>query len=319
MHHAIHSNKKKKEIQKKTKIIAISVFLGVVLLFIGLAWGANRPSLLITNTVIQGNKILDANALKKNAEESLNGNYFYFFPKKNVLIYPKDFIISRVLSAFPGVASADLSIGKSHELIISIEERKPSAIWCGVDNPATLLGLPASCFYVDETGYIFGNSPSFSGDAYFTLYGQGGLKGNTFLGQHFVSGDLFEKIINLRNFLLGYITTVNTIYLGDENYAEFKDDSGLIIKWNIDQDIAQIKSNMQAIFRSDSWKDGTFSSDPEKRKPLEYLDFRFGNKVFYKEKGKELATPSPSIEIPSETSTTTSTEIPTNQSTSPAQ
>ena len=101
MHHAIHSNKKKKEIQKKTKIIAIAVFFGVVFLFGGMVWGANRPSLLITGTVIKGNKILDAGALKKKADEQINGNYFYFFPKKNVLIYPNDSIRSHIVTSFP--------------------------------------------------------------------------------------------------------------------------------------------------------------------------------------------------------------------------
>ncbi len=311
MHHAIHSTKKKKEIQKKTKIIAISVFFGVLFLFAGLVWVSLRPALLITGTAIQGTKILDVDALKKNAEEELVGNYFYFFPKKNIFIYPENSIQSHIRSAFPGVASVHLSVGKSHELIILIDERKPSAIWCGVDKPENSVSLPDGCYYVDETGYIFGNSPSFSGDAYFTLYGQGDIKGTKILGQHLVSEDKYERILNLRNFLLGYINTVNTIYLGVDNYAEFIDSSGFLIKWNIDQDINQIKSNMQAIFRSGSWKDGTFSSDPEKRKPLEYLDFRFGNKVFYKERGKESIVPV--IDAPTDSATTTTDVIPANE------
>ena len=269
-------------------------------LFYGVVQIISLASLQITEIKVNGTKMLDEEDVAQKIKKEISGNYYWFFPKTNVVLYPKNTIQSDVLALFPAISSVTLSIGSSRELLVNITEREPVAIWCGREKPMDGVSSNSGCFYVDKTGYLFAASPRFSGDAYFTLYGGSGVRTGKNIGQYLTTSDIFQKVMNLRKFIFVYRVSVDNIFLGENNYAEFFNDEDFTIKWNTDENIDALKSNMQAIFRSSNWKDGTFSSNPEQSaKPLEYLDFRFGNKIFYKQKGE--------AQIPAENGTTTTT------------
>jgi len=295
----IQSPKKRKEKKRRTKLILAAVFVAIVLLFYGVVKFFSLPSLQITGVTVQGTKMLLKEDIAKKAEEKISGNYFWFFPKKNIFLYPKLEIRADIIESFPPIFTADVSLNGSRNLEIIINERDTAAIWCGRNKPSPDILSDPGCYYVDKTGYIFSGSPRFSGNAYFTLYGNGYLKAGDPLGQYLVSSDIFSKTLALRDFLHGYKIIADNIYFGNDGYAEFFDANGFAVKWNTDQDIHPLESNMQAIFRSASWKEGVISPDPEKPDALEYLDFRFGNKIYYKQKGKEPVVPVPEESVSS--------------------
>jgi hypothetical protein len=303
MYHAIPSPKKQRAKKKRTKLMATGVFVAVAFLCFGAVKFFTLPALQISDVAVQGTKMIIRDEVVKKAKAEISGNYFYFFPKRNFLLYPKEKMKAGILASFPMAASVALSISDKHELIVSLEERKPVAIWCGREKPAQGIIANSDCFYVDKNGYIFGVSPSFSGDAYFTLYGGETIKEGKNIGQSVATPEIFQKILLLRDFLSGFHIVVNTLFFAENGYAEFSSADGFAIKWNIDQNIDALKGNMSAVFRSPNWKDGIFSDDSEDAKPLQYLDFRFGNKIFYKQKGTE-----PEISIPAEMNTSTSSE-----------
>ena len=287
-------------------------FVVVALLFWGAVKIVSFPTLQIKGVAVEGTKILSKEIITQKVEKELFGNYYWFFPKKNIFLYPKGKMKAILSTSFPAMETVAISVNSSHVLIISIQEREPFALWCGIEKPSIdILEVPA-CFYIDKTGYIFSNSPSFSGDAYFTLYGSETLNiKKTPLGQYAVTADVFKKVLELRDFLTKSGIVADTIYFGENKYAEFIDTKSFAVRWNTDANIDTLTGNMRALFNSPSWKNNTFVSDAEKAsEPLEYLDFRFGNKIFYKQKGEELAVPAvPSIPI--EISTSTPSEMPT--------
>jgi hypothetical protein len=316
MYSTLQSPRKKKQKKRKAVIISVAVIFALGLSFWGIIRFFSHPSFQILKITVLGTKLVSEEAVKRAAEASLSGNYYYFFPKKNYLVYPKEEILGNILSSFPPIETARLSIGDSRELIISISERTAAAIWCGKDKPASDVIPNSGCFYLDKEGYLFGVSPRFSGDAYFTLYGYQTLSNGKLVGQHLIPPAVFKKALELRDFLLKRHIGANSIYFGKEHYAEFIDSKGFIVKWNTDQDISALESNMQAVFRSPTWKDGVYFPNSGGSEVLEYFDFRFGNKIFYKEKGVE--EPSLPITLPdvvvsgSSTPETVSTEPITN-------
>jgi hypothetical protein len=304
MHTVLQSPKKKRAIKKRTKFLVTMIFVIIALLFWGAVKVVSFPTLQIKGVVVEGTKILMEEAVAQKVEAELSGNYYWFFPKKNIFLYPKEKMKADIFSSFPAVETVAISVNSSRKLVISIKERVPFALWCGLEKRGTdILEVP-ECFYVDKTGYIFAHSPSFSGDIYFTLYGFESLNPNKPpLGQSVVTVNVFEKVLQIRDFLTESNISTDTIYFGENNYAEFNTKS-FNVKWNTDEDVNTLISNMRSLFNSPSWKNGTFIFDSEKKsEPIEYLDFRFGNKIFYKQKGE---TPV----VPIETGTSTSIEMP---------
>ncbi|MCK9351419.1 MAG: hypothetical protein WCT49_02500 [Candidatus Paceibacterota bacterium] len=307
MHTTLQSPKKKRAQKKRTKFVAAAVFAVVACLAWGIVKFFTFPTFQITGVTVRGAKILSEEDIKKKAEKYLSGNYYLFFPKRNVLLYPKAQMKADLFESFPAMAAVMISVGDSKRLAIDLSEREPIAIWCGASKPDITAVSIQKCYYVDKTGYIFFESPRFSGDAYFTLYGTGSKKAGDPLGQYLVAPEVFVKVLKLQKFLSEDRISADNLYFGSEGYAEFFDPKGFAIKWNTDQNVDAIISNMAALFRSPSWKDGSFVSGDENPEPLEYLDFRFGNKLFYKQKGQEPETPMTPTE---ESSTTTPIAVP---------
>lgn len=293
----IQSPKKKKENKKKTVIISVFLFFVVGGFLFASVKLFNLPSVQIVKVEVSGTKILSKDIFVKRVEGEIAGKYYFFYPKRNTLLYPKTQIENDILAEFPGVSEVLLDVDSTHTLLVTIKERTPSAIWCGKERPIESSIGNAGCYYIDTRGYIFGASPSFSGDAYFTFYGATLAKNKSALGQYLVSREVFSRILSLRDYLAEYHITVNNVYLGENGYAEFfVSRNRFIVRWNTDQDMDALRLNMGAVFRSSSWKGGTFTPELGSAKPLEYVDFRFGNKVFYKQKGVGAPDGAPTVE-----------------------
>ena len=100
-------------------------------LFYGVVQIISLASLQITEIKVNGTKMLDEEDVAQKIKKEISGNYYWFFPKTNVVLYPKNTIQSDVLALFPAISSVTLSIGSSRELLVNITEREPVAIWCG--------------------------------------------------------------------------------------------------------------------------------------------------------------------------------------------
>jgi hypothetical protein len=284
MYHAIPSVKKQKARKRKMIIKSALLFLCVASVGFSIVWIFSHSSFQINKISVDGNKVISEDEVRAIAQKNLSGNYFFLFPRTNTLLYPKKAIQNEISSAFPRAYSVELSL-EDNSLLISLSEREPEALWCGSEKSATT--TDNGCFYMDKTGYVFDESPNFSGDAYFKFYGMGLLKGGDPVGHNFISADFFEKVFELRAMLEKYNKKTTELFLGSEERAELLADSGCKIVFSVDQEFLPLKSNMEAVFKSSDW--GKDISGTDKCAELEYIDFRFGNKIYYKQKGFETA------------------------------
>jgi len=279
--------------EKKKKTILVSILVCAVLSFFiyGILWVFGHPSLQVRSIKVEGNKILASSEVEQGVRATLAGKYFYIVPKTFILFYPEKKIVSSLLSDFPRIAVAAVSLDDKKNLTVAVRERDAAGIWCGeketVFEPSASSTDDAPCYYLDASGFIFDTSPRFSGDAYFVFYGKGLLEKKEPIGQNLVSGETFEKIMELRQFIGKYGNTIVSASLGKDAYVELVRDDGMKILIFADQDIPTLESNMQAVFRSPSWQHDHFKgTGGEAGSPIEYLDFRFGNKVFYRYEGE---------------------------------
>lgn len=280
MSRIIRSPENQKAHKKKMRILSVAVFLCAGAFVWLIVWIPSLSSLQIKNILVRGNKVLTEEEIKKKVKEELSGKYLHVFPETNVFLYPQKMVEENLTVAFPRIASVSAELDTERILTITLTEREPFALWCGRE--ILKEKSDESCAYLDEGGFVFAKAPHFSGNAYFEFYGKGLLLDGDPVGHNFLPPVSYQHILQVKEELESFEVHPIKIFVAEDGGAFFTEAGGYGIRFNVDQDVSVLESNMQAVFRSSSWGDIARSS------VLEYLDFRFGNKVYYKYKNKEL-------------------------------
>lgn len=277
------------ELKKKRRKIfwsKISIyFIIFAVIFVGLAYLSRLPSINIDAVEITGHKVLDGEELKSAVQEELNGRYLWFFPKTNVFIYPESGIRDTLHQKFKRLKEVKFTLKDRKVLQVSVSERAPAYAWCGEEMTET---LPESrdetqpCFFMDDSGYIFDEAPYFSGEVYFRFYGSVYSQDASPAGSYFSPG-LFPKLVSLKNTLENMKLDPAALAIkGDGEIRVFLSASAkgkmpeLILKK--DMDFESALGNLQTALETEPLK----SNFEKKYSSLEYIDLRFGNRVYYK-------------------------------------
>jgi hypothetical protein len=279
MSRTLRSPEKQIQHKKKMRMLSVATFLCIGVFAWLVVWIPSLPSLQVKNILVRGNKVLTEDDIKNKVREELSGKYLYAFPLTNVFLYPKKKVEGGLSAAFPRIASVSTDLDTERIITVTLTEREPFALWCGREMAEE--ETDDACSYLDDQGFIFAKAPHFSGDAYFEFYGKGVLPEGEPNGHLFLPLSSYRHILKVRERLESFGEGPIKILVTNDGSAEFTEKSGYKIRFNIDDDITSLESNMQAVFRSSSWGDTARSG------ALEYLDFRFGNKVYYKNKSQE--------------------------------
>jgi cell division septal protein FtsQ len=256
------------------KGIAIGVLIVAV---IGSAlWILHRPALALTTIAVSGNSAVDTSDVQNIVSKDISGRYWYIIPKNNRFLYPKSVVTAHVLEAFPRFESVTVQ-GTANTLSLAVVERDPSYIWC---NGTPQQKNDDDCYFIDSRGYIFSKAAIVSGNVFFHFYG---LVGTTSpIGTYYMEEVSFKSLDKL-------ITSLTT--LGIESYALQADEKGtniLYLKNGGKLLFQQAPSYSDLVVSISTIANQTDIFSPEKQ--LEYVDFRYGNKVFYKAVGDKEPT-----------------------------
>ncbi len=278
------SRVRKKKISQAFSYLCL--FLAIIFALINYLF--HLDNLYITKVYIQGNKQVENSRIFNIVKESLDGKYLGLYPKNNVFIYPKKMIIESLLHNIPTIASVDVSNNHA-SLFLNIQERVPKYLWC---DDLTKSMLSRACYYLDVDGFAFDKAPSFSNHVYLEFYG--GNKRGGYLGQSILSPavihavvdikDYVERLIADRRYPLGDLYGVNVYPDGGDYDILFA--SGAKewkVIFNLDPNL--LESNKQSIekkFRAIMISSFFLKELGAAGNRLEYIDLRFGKKVFYK-------------------------------------
>lgn len=274
-HHEEYLRRKK----KKRYAILGSIITIILLIVGGLAYLAHRKEFRIVNVNLFGGVLVTEEEVQLKSLEYLGGSYFWLFPKNNAFIYSKSGLEDYLKENFKRIDNIDISLKNFQRMSIAITERKHFAIWCK--------GLPIrdseenGCYFIDKNSTIFAPAPNFSGDAYFKYYGL--LTDENPIGKEFVSSStIFYQISDFKD-------SVKSIGLRPQ-YVVAKGNSEFVMKLSSDTDILfDIKQPLQKVFENLQVLISTdaFSKLDKTNLPVEYIDLRFGNKLFYKLKANQ--------------------------------
>lgn len=260
-------------LRKKIFFIFFIFFLVLVVLSFISKW----DKLNINNIVIVGNKVIETKMIEDVVKEKIVGNYLYFFPKTNFLLYPKKEIERELMSKFKRIKNISFSIQDLKTLNVSLTERTALYTYCGV-----LVNKDNECYFMDENGFIFDKAPYFSGEVYLKFYRTISNIDNP-IGLYFVESN-FNKLISFKETLEKIGVKPAAFYVQDNGNIEvylsssIKSQLGPKIILKNDSDFDQVIKSLQSVLTTEP-----FQSDfKNKYSSLLYIDLRFGNKVYYK-------------------------------------
>lgn len=265
--------------KRKRRIIRVSIALVSFIAFVALvSYVSHRKELRINRVNLFGGVLITEDEIQKETFKYLDGKYFYLFPRNNALIYPKSKLEDYLKSTFKRIDNIDISQKGFQRLSITISERKHFAVWCkglpGLDT------LEEECYFMDKNSTIFAPAPNFSGDAYFKYYGS--IQNASPVGQEYMaSSTLFFDISNFVKSVKEL--SLKPLYVQSKGNDEFviKLSGGGEILFDTKDSLSKVAENLNLLLKTPE-----LSKFDKSTLPVEYIDLRFGNKLFYKLKSE---------------------------------
>jgi hypothetical protein len=264
--------------RRKRNRLYLICFLWVLVLVV--LWGgivaiSRMNQFQIKNVIISGNTVTDGAAVEDLVRSELKDTYLGMFPKANSFLFPKKNIKFVVLSEFPRIEQVEVSRTDLSTISVTVSERKPKALWCEGVTPFLTGQSISDCYFLDGNGLIFSRAPDFSRNV-FVRY-MGNISTTTTIGGVYGGGHFSEYTFFIQSLLVEHVTVTDMITLPNGN-RELYLSSGVKILFDNRQDLSVVLANIKLLIEKDDL--GLLSATPK----FEYVDLRYGNKIFYKSK-----------------------------------
>ncbi len=245
--------------------IGLLVFAVVGLLITAIWYGTRIQSLTITTVTVSGGETISHAGVEEVAKTALEGQYIGLIPRRFAWLYPRS-EIRQTIEKFERIYNVSVSRTNGTSLSITFDEYRPYALWC---SSAT----GTECMFIDSAGYAFGHAPNLSGGSFlrFVTIGR-----QAAIGEEVLEQETFNNLLAMTNLLASsgwFVSRVEVDSVGD---AFLKITGGGELKVLATEPAEQIVENLLVVLASDDFPDikpGNF----------QYIDLRFGNKVFVNE------------------------------------
>ena len=308
----IKSKRSKKRQNRRLKTTIIFIIVVVAFIMGGISWAFHNENILIDSIQIKGAQSVDTEEVMKLAEENISGYYLWIFPKKNILIFPKNKLRVEILDKYKQIKNVVVRRDGFKVIVITISEREPFALWCdGEASAGKEFTDVGNCYFVDSEGYIYASAPYFHDHVYFELYGkpflevaevteettgnseEDGLNENMnmeedinggaiddkkeYIGKYFLPPLEFVRTIQFVSSLEKIDLPTHSLIITDSGLYELSLRSGGMLRFLPTQDHHHAINDLTTAYQK------KFSEDSDLLpKDLEYIEIRFDNKVLFK-------------------------------------
>lgn len=209
----------------------------------------------------------DIQNIQNLAQSHLSRNFF-LFSSKNIFFLKAKKIQEALLERFPEITNVNLKRKFPDRLVIEIEERRPVAIFCQGESEDS-----QKCFFIDREGLIFEEVSEENRSDYLVI--KSVKPGLTLLGGMVLPREDLTRFLEIRDGLKDNLNIpLEHVFQANEEKLIAKTSQGWEIYFNLREDVAKQLMNLGLVLEKEI--------GPEKRGSLEYIDLRFGSRVFYK-------------------------------------
>lgn len=260
----------RKRRQRKKLLWAVALCFSAAVVLYGVRTLTFLPRLSITEITVAGTEYISPQHIQQYVESTLFSSTFSLLSKKNMFLYPRRELETYIQEQFPRIQSVRISRESllAQAITVTVQERQPYGRLC----------VDSSCYLLDEKGYIFAEEGIASVSPQYTFHG---ILANASapIGQTFLS-DTFSEIVTLLSALEkgGFSPQGITMEEGRDFTVQVA--RGYSIRASFENEPQAIVRNLELILSSDALRG--------KEGELEYIDLRFGNRVYYKFKGEEV-------------------------------
>ena len=279
----------RKEIRQYRKHFMVSGLCACLVFLIGLGiwYGARRPEVTIRTISVSGGSTVPHELIENKVQSVLTGTYALLIPRRFAYIFPQKDIIA-IVNAIPRVHDASVIRASSNELRVSFEEYTPYALWC--DSATIEASSTPTCVFLDEKGFAYAPAPTLIGETLIRLVIEGRIPEQgvqVYNAETLARYAVFSRSISSHHD--SHLRAITETKDGDLILHLSSDVNVLMTK---DASIQDIFEKIESLFQSDSFKG-------KQLEEFEYIDLRFGNKVYVKERGADLATSTEGLPGPS--------------------
>ena len=252
-------------IKRKKKILRLKIiilFILTILIVGGLAYLSNSDSVKISDINVNDTSFFDKKEIEKIIREELEGRYLLVLGKNNIFLLPKYKIEERVREYNKSIKTVLVNLSGTRSISVNIEEYKPTAVWC----------QDSDCYYLNEDGFIFNKAP--------LEYDKNLVKFNDWLkgepvGKNYTDPEIFKKMITLINLVAKVPLKIVSVNTDDGLTFNLHTDVGTRLLYEINDNPEDVANNLNTVLEKDAINRAQLNN-------IDYIDLRFGNKVYYK-------------------------------------
>lgn len=269
---------------KRSRLIKAYVWLfALTFIFVGLVLLSHLDQLEISKLEVVGNRVVDDQEISSVVKNLTEGNHFYLLSKRNFVLLPRTQVKQEIKRQIPYISEVILESDDINHLRIRVSERSPVALWCRGE----------ACYLIDKGGLVFSPAPHFSDNVFLKIYSP--LSGNP-IGKRPLRDDDFVLLPaaalvipdTLAEGGLVKAEVVKAVVTNEEDYSfdVTQPVSSGKLTWQLlldsQDDFAHSMSNLATVLASEEFRQELLENDGL----IDYIDLRFGNKVFYKFKNQ---------------------------------
>lgn len=249
---------------------------------VGALWGVSEASYLsrfaIQAVSVEGTKRLPAKLIERFVETNLYDGTRPFLSRTTPFTYRPEQLAAAVEASFPRVRSAEITHGVpvSDAIVVRVEEREPFARWCPPSTQAatsteeTAIG---GCYVLDDGGFIFAPADEQIEPQTRYIFTGGITPGRDIIGKRY-AGTRLPNIVALIRELEQNGLHPSSVSVGDDTDFSIRLDDGFLVHASFGQSAHDVARNLEVVLSSEALHG--------KQSNLEYVDLRFGNRVYYR-------------------------------------
>lgn len=261
--------------RSRRRLLFVGVCALATLLLLGalvaISWA---PFMRVGQVSVLGVRALDAKELEEVVWQELAGGWGYMFARSNIFLYPQKEITRELTRRFPTIKTVTVQAEDFKSVAVTIAERQPAALWCGESQASS-----TACHFLDEDGLVYAPAAMYSDGVYQTYYGP--LQ-NAEAGQgQFLTAAQFHALPPLLESLQKSADTGSLQFIAVNHEGDVRAvfAGGFAVLFGVADSGSAVLERFLLALAAEPFVDRALSD-------FEYLDVRFGDKVYYKLKGQ---------------------------------